>query len=251
LREVAVKKAVIEELKADNDALDTKCALLTAKVEAPKRCMTLTQFAKSTEAVLGMTPPILFRYLRDVKVLNKQEATDRYKSNMILSPYSGKGLFQSIKHIVNRSVKNPAGEVIGHEEVPMETPKLTPDTKDASGEITKIGGYSWLFRKIQSDPRATLYRLVASEGGSEGVWAPLYGCRLLPVLVLEGLTPPEPSRNNIQFYCEPGSVRVSRKTGSNMLHVEGVTLERALRRLLDATPKDAPKAELKEIKFDE
>jgi phage anti-repressor protein len=233
---------------------DSRIDLLTSKVEAPVKCQTLTQFAKATEAVLGMTPPLLFRYLRDAGVLGSQEANGKNRTNVVLAPWNGKGLFQTVVHDIVRTVRDEENRPIGLHTVKFPTPKLTPDKLGADGKVEVAGGWSWLFRKISRDPRSALCRLIASEGGSEGRWAPLYGCRLLPVTTPEGLKTGD-DHSVIRFLLprkkDGGGAYVCRWTEAAYQQASGVTLEKALEALLEATPPGTKKALVKSALFDE
>lgn len=267
--------ALSESQRAEISALKDTITLWIAKVEAPHMCVTLSQFATETMSTLGMTSPVLFRYLRDTKVLGKGEATNRYKTNIVLEPYIGQGWFQYSTLPIPMTVKDPAtGEPQGFVNVSVSTPMLTRDIKDKGGEVTKQGGYGWLLGKITKDPRGALYRLAARDGGSTGRWELLYGCRLMRVNSVEGLTPairkpkqpvvvdgqpnkPRTDEDNnvastIQFMVSGNGTifDVCRYARDEFLRGRGPSLEEALENLLAKTPADTPKVVLKEIACD-
>lgn len=249
-------EGVEQEVSAKTDQIE----LLLAKLEAPARCVTLTQFAKETESILGMTQPILFQYLRDVGILGRKPASKWDDENVVLAPYNGCGYFQYSRHSFGRPARNEAGEVEAMASVTKTTPKLTPDVM-RDGQRVRIGGFSWLSRYISKDPRATLCRLVARDGGREGRWAPLYGARMFPSQTEEGLVCAEdPSR--IFFWRSPGKRDVTRyvacrftvsNDGTRKAYVKGhgLTLEDALEKLLDATPAGSVKPLIKSYPLDE
>lgn len=260
---VAEVKVLTEEVVAqsvEKEELQQQFNLIAAKVDVGERCVTFKQFFKETEAELGFTSKTGYQYLRDAGILVHGQETKWDLIHMPAAEYALKGLFRIQQRAYRRPDENPDLEV----EKPTVVVKkpvvmLTTDTLDADGNVIKMGGYRWLFNRILKDPCCTLARLVATNGGQDGVFKKLYGCRLVRVSLPESLENVAAGPAIINF-LRIGTVvegrrkplvswEVARHIGDGKItRGHGVTLAAALSELNQVTPKDAPKALAKYVK---
>ena len=243
--EVKTGDAVIRDQARDID-------LLISKVEAAKECVTLPRFFKETAAILGYSTRTGFQYLRDADILMRSKTTKWDETYAPTAKWDRKGLFQMVKRTYPRPVKDASGKPTGQiVEVTKPVVHLTPDKK-LDGETVTAGGYSWLLRKMMRDPRTTLSRLVAANGGPNGAFAILYGCRLWNAPDQERMLATDVDHTMIP-YCRIGTGRkavwhVARRLPggkdrtAGWLHTSGPTLADALTELNSKMPPDAPKA---------
>jgi phage anti-repressor protein len=231
----------LEVAKAETQEMTAQVDVLVDKLEAPNRDVHLKQFFKETADVLGYSPVTGYKYLVDAGILVAGQGTKWDKTYAPSAAHDRRGLFR----IVTRKYPKPVGEPDGAGsrkvvEVEKTVVMLTRDTLDSEGAVLKVGGYSWLRKKMLRDPRTTLSRLVASEGGPNGAWAPLYGCALRPVSTPDLLTA-RGYPSIIRYYHAADLWRVARFSGKSTQTTEGKTLTEALRALLAATPTDSIK----------
>ena len=178
--QVEATSVMEETVRATRESETMTVSALVAKIEAPNSGVTITEFFKQNEAVLGYSTFDGFTYLRETGVILKPKKNDwgrpQYKPS---ARWADCGYFQIKNQKFDRHMRDANGHKTGVTSVEHATTLyLTPDKRNKAGEVVSIGGYSWLLERMMLDFRTQLKRLIAETGGSSGTFKKLDGCIL-------------------------------------------------------------------------
>ena len=174
-------RETIRFTQAERDDLSRAEQALVRKLSCPINGVTMTQFFRDTRDMLGYSNLDGIALLQDMGIILKAMVPgggdEAYQP---ASQYADKGYFITTPwgRPSNKMAPNPITDKMETVKVNTLMLYLTPNEYNASGQLVREGGYSWLLRKLRSDDRTQLSRLMAASGGKDGKFFRLAKCTL-------------------------------------------------------------------------
>lgn len=198
VREPTIAEQVVQELsKIPDDLRETLLAMLKSlnqtiqqagqHVREPSQDssgeVSLYDFWKLTEGEFGVSCVRGYAWLRDRQIVTKAKNNPwGLEEYMPTAQFARRGLFSvraakvSIPEVDSESGRKTGCAVRAQ----RRTVYLTNDTKDAAGNVTRVGGLTWLRKQVADAPELLLHRLVLQNQG-KAPWSAVqtgWSCRM-------------------------------------------------------------------------